>query len=815
MLMLEYVRCFGLALGLALGAMACSFPPAPGLTQDADVGGRREAVVGPIGLSAMTGDAFERLPLLRRGVRAFREGSIDRTKGNVDRVEGTRNILYTDKHGDRVILDVLGPGCVYRLWFTMMAPTERIKIYFDGEPTPRVDMPLVELFGGTIPPFLAPLVGDENVSSGGFYSYLPLPFARSIKVTTTNVGDYYYQADYHLYDPDVSVTSWTGTEDSTAARALWTAAGADPKPARSGELAEEKVVNVLADSSAVLADVSGSRSITRLHLAVPGVAPMREVDFADDGRAFTGSSTFTMKLDPANEGAVLQRRLDFSIPDQKATVYVDGELAGTWFDRGTDATFRDHSFVIPAALTRGKASVSIRVAFEPEGLDWNEFYYWAYSRVRGAEALTDELDVGKPASEAAHGYEVTGQTFAGTRQSRYPAARRMAAPLSDLWLRITWDDAATPSVDAPIGSFFAQGQYGPGFVKGLAAGMAPDGVMYMYFPMPFERHARIELVNKGSVSYDNVWFEVRHRPFDEPAALVGYFSTAYNAANPSTMGHDLLLLEDTGSGTVVGVVQSENGPTIRGYLEGDERMLVDDRRTPPIHGTGTEDLFTGGFYFNRGTYTLPVNGNPSHYAAADDDGTGMYRFFIPDIIPFRRNVRFTIEHGPLNDVEVNAWTLTYYYKHPASRMALTDTLAIGDATSEQDHRYQITGQTFEGSRTYTFEGESDTPLTASGKAHAGESTFELAVDPSNRGVILRRLLDQHIGRQRARVLVDGVLVGEMYTPQSNPHHAWREDELVLPASVTAGKTKLVVRVELVSSDADFNEFEYRALSLFD
>ena len=107
----------------------------------------------------------------------------------------------------------------------------------------------------------------------------------------------------------------------------------------------------------------------------------------------------------------------------------------------------------------------------------------------------------------------------------------------------------------------------------------------------------------------------------------------------------------------------------------------------------------------------------------------------------------------------------------------------------------------------------NSPLTSSGRAHTGASVFDLAIAEGNRGVLLRRLLDQHIGRQRARVFVDDVYVGDFYTPSSNPHHAWREEELAIPAIVTSGKSRLRIRVEYLSSSSDWNEFEYRALSV--
>ena len=42
--------------------------------------------------------------------------------------------------------------------------------------------------------------------------------------------------------------------------------------------------------------------------------------------------------------------------------------------------------------------------------------------------------------------------------------------------------------------------------------------------------------------------------------------------------------------------------------------------------------------------------------------------------------------------------------------------------------------------------------------------------------------------------------------------AWREDDFTIPASVTSGKSSLSIEIRFVSSDEDWNEFQYEALS---
>jgi hypothetical protein len=92
-----------------------------------------------------------------------------------------------------------GPGYVARVWFThrqhdrpepnetpdpewgFFAEAGNIRFYFDDEPTPRVDMPVTQFFGGNSAPFLAPLVSYYRTADGGNISYVPMPFRKSVR----------------------------------------------------------------------------------------------------------------------------------------------------------------------------------------------------------------------------------------------------------------------------------------------------------------------------------------------------------------------------------------------------------------------------------------------------------------------------------------------------------------------------------------------------------------------------------------------------------------------------------------------------------
>jgi hypothetical protein len=135
----------------------------------------------------------------------------------------------------------------------------------------------------------------------------------------------------------------------------------------------------------------------------------------------------------------------------------------------------------------------------------------------------------------------------------------------------------------------------------------------------------------------------------------GYFTAISHRAEP-VMGQDWTIANTTGRGKFVGVSQTMEGlqpdGNTRGYLEGDERVYVDGERTPAIHGTGTEDYYESGWYFNQGTYSTPFHGNSGHEVQAGFctvECDSAWRLHITDSIEYQNQLGFGIEHGQQND----------------------------------------------------------------------------------------------------------------------------------------------------------------------
>lgn len=158
--------------------------------------------VEPLGFETLS--RLDRLPAFKTSVRIGSVSSYDRSGGNDDGFSGKYSFVRKDAEGV-VLADLKGPGVIYRVWTP--TPTEDVlEFLFDGEATPRVAVKYRDLFLGQHPAFPRPLVG---FGVGGYYCYVPLPFAQSCLVRLRAPKTQFYQINYALYGPEAPVTTFT------------------------------------------------------------------------------------------------------------------------------------------------------------------------------------------------------------------------------------------------------------------------------------------------------------------------------------------------------------------------------------------------------------------------------------------------------------------------------------------------------------------------------------------------------------------------------------------------------------------------------
>lgn len=240
--------------------------------------------------------------------------------------------------------------------------------------------------------------------------------------------------------------------------------------------------------------------------------------------------------------------------------------------------------------------------------------------------------------------------------------------LRRILLRMYWDGERYPSVDVPLGDFFGTGfqyrQYVTPFL-----GMSSGGY-YSYLPMPFQKSARIELENQTGQEIHSFYYHIDYHKLNEQLPPdITYFHASWKREPRTASKNNYTVLEAEGEGHFVGLnmnMQSYDGDMQ--YLEGDEMVYVDGERYPSVYGTGTEDYFTSGWYFNRGEFAAPYHG-----LILKDDSLGRiaaYRFHILDAIPFTQSIRFTIEHGDQNaEIADYSSTAYWYQKEPHKKFA--------------------------------------------------------------------------------------------------------------------------------------------------
>jgi hypothetical protein len=822
--------CFVIGV-LMLGSEA--FSPLANAATEAASAGNAAPDKGPVGWDAYR--QIDRMPELNQGVRTQQFSSFERNGGNDDnwtqpaqclRLEGTKC----------VVAEHSGAGEVDAIWFTWnsgdVTNVGDITVTLDGKQV--LHGSLEDIVNGKLgAPFVYPLVANADQSSGGDYISVPMPFRSSMVITADNLP-FYFHVTYRTFADASGVSTFDPSDPATDVIDMLKNAGTqDPKPTLPGARTVSAPVNLAAGSSATLAQTSGPGELTGLRVRIPQAHQVLPTVVTDDGRAFgaNGSSTFTVAINPANTGVVLTRRLDPGIGAQVANVSVDGTVVAQWAPNQQvgGSQWAEESVSLPASATAGKSQITIQNSFVSSDLDYNEFTFWVDSEVNGAAQRTDTVDVGNAASETAHNYVIVGQTWSGTRTYSYPLNAAQLADLQTaqrllqgLRLRISFDGSTL--VDSPVGEFFGSG-FAVQTVRSLMFSMdpAPGGWYSAWWPMPYVAGAKVTLYNGSGIAVSGAQAEVTSARSPSIGAQlatgrIGYFQTMSHAG-PTTPNQDWAYLQTTGTGKFVGDTVDMQGPADRSYLEGDERVYTDTANSPQIHGTGTEDFYQSGWYFNRDTYNTPLHGNTAHLGAtsgcaAGSDCTTAYRLFLAESVPFGANITFGIEHGPADDVAADYASTAYYYGQARTTVRQTDALVVGDQPSEAAHHYRSTDPGAVSTLTATYEGVDGPqyPQTKTLRSTTSPVTFTLNLDPANNGATLLRTSDQNLGYQAASVTVNGQQLADWVEPLGNTYHRWLDDTYLLPASVTAGQRQITVTLTPVAGAPDWTAAGYRLLA---
>jgi len=390
------------------------------------------------------------------------------------------------------------------------------------------------------------------------------------------------------------------------------------------------------------------------------------------------------------------------------------------------------------------------------------------------------------------------------------------------WLRMRWDGHARWDAQAPTGILFASAVRANDMRSlPLRVERLPGGKVRLtsFFPMPFWEKAEIEWTNASDRPMAPLKARITVGENSVPRGDGTYFTTLYHAGE-TIYGRDWLLFEGQGAGWLAGVVQSMMHSH---YCEGNEHFTLDGTVSPQINGTGTEDYYLACFWPNV-DFDMPfgcVTGNIQEEGGGDILGAyhvqACYsRFHIEAPIPFFASIDARIQHGGDSDIISDYRSLAFAYLQRSPRLRPTDRIDVGNPASEKVHGYRTSKRGPAFALAAFPEGEhSEVLMRDTGRVlEAGEITFQASVDPRNRGIRLRRRIDQKISRQKALVYVDGKYAGCWYDAYQNEDLRWHDSDFEISQEFTRGKASLDIRLVVTrdGGEGPFSDFGYEVFS---
>lgn len=224
--------------------------------------------------------------------------------------------------------------------------------------------------------------------------------------------------------------------------------------------------------------------------------------------------------------------------------------------------------------------------------------------------------------------------------------------LRNLILRIYWDNSQTPSVEVPLGDFFASADYrsySP--LSSLAVCVNPKRAFNCYWEMPFKKGFKITLENIHDEIID-FYYQIDYRLKEIPSDC-GYFHAQFRRTNPLPYKEAYTILDNIhAKGRYVGTYMFWGVNSCGWWGEGEIKFYIDgDKEFPTICGTGTEDYFCGSYNFDIGgeyrEYNTPYAGlakviRPDGLYSSQQRFS-LYRWHITDPICFEKELKVTIQ----------------------------------------------------------------------------------------------------------------------------------------------------------------------------
>lgn len=282
---------------------------------------------------------------------------------------------------------------------------------------------------------------------------------------------------------------------------------------------------------------------------------------------------------------------------------------------------------------------------------------------KGKGGMATEGTGAEPARDLGIGWKVSpsvriasGETFTLADIKGMGAIKHMwityaAKAPRDLILRFYWDGNKKPSVEVPLGDFFASatGEYRQ--ISSIPVCVNPRSGLNCYWEMPY-RKGFVATIENRSFEDIIVYYQLdcEEKEIDEDTL---YFHAQFRRTNPVKYKEVHTILDNIkGKGQYVGTYLYWGVNNNGWWGEGEIKFYIDgDTDFPTICGTGTEDYICGSYDFDVGgkyiEYTTPYAGL-SKVDTTDDiyranRRFNMYRWHIQDPVYFDKDIRITIQ----------------------------------------------------------------------------------------------------------------------------------------------------------------------------
>jgi hypothetical protein len=218
------------------------------------------------------------------------------------------------------------------------------------------------------------------------------------------------------------------------------------------------------------------------------------------------------------------------------------------------------------------------------------------------------------------------------------------AAYRDCVLRFYWDGEKSPSIEVPLGDFFACGHGLRYKVNSLPIAVNPSGAFNSYWPMPFQKSCRITVENQRWEEIDGFFYQITYALGDIPENAAYFHAQWRRSLTERNYPEHLILDGIQGNGHYVGTFLAWTQLSNGWWGEGEIKFYLDgDADYPTICGTGTEDYFGGAWCFGD-TYSTAFLGYPLwRKEPGEVPKHGLYRWHIMDPIRFEQRLKVTIQ----------------------------------------------------------------------------------------------------------------------------------------------------------------------------